>query len=55
MSNRRKGLDYEKAIRDYINSNSGLTARKSKVIGWSGEEYEVDAVIYNSGEPVAYA
>lgn len=54
MSNHRAGLNYEQAIRDYINSNSGLTARKRKVIGWSGEEYEVDAVIYSSGEPVAY-
>jgi hypothetical protein len=54
MNNRRIGLKYEKAIRDYINSNSGLTASKRKVIGWSGEEYEVDAVIYSSGEPVAY-
>lgn len=55
MNNRGVGLDYERAVRRHINSNSGLNAHKGTVIGWSGEEYEVDAVIYDQNEPIAYA
>lgn len=57
MNNRSIGHEYERAVRSYINSDSKLKAYKTtnrKVVGWSGEQYEVDAIIYKQNEPIAY-
>jgi len=54
MGNQRLGLEYERAVRRHIDSKSGLKAKEKTAVGWSGEEYNVDAVIYDGSDPVAY-
>lgn len=50
----RPGMRFERKIRRRVRDESGFTCEKRKVIGQSGNIWEVDGVIFKGDSPVSY-